>query len=83
MLYCCKPGNILGCRRRIAVWKIPEEILLLLLAQGRSQLQPFAVFGAVPLGKEVEKLGKKLWERAARAVKTRKARCARVQLGSC
>lgn len=62
MLYCCKTGNILGCRRRIAVWKIPGEILLLLLAQGRSQLQYFAQFGTVPFQEEVEKLGKEILE---------------------
>lgn len=36
MLYCCKTGNILDCRRRIAVWNIPEEILLMFLAQDLS-----------------------------------------------
>lgn len=58
VLYCCRTGNILQCRRRVAAWKIPGEILLLLLAQDESQLQYFAEFGAVTLEEEEEKLRK-------------------------
>lgn len=74
MLYCCKTGNILGCRRSIVVWKIPGGILLLLLKKDLS-CSVLPSLGQYPSRRRWKSCGKKSWERAAGEVKIWKRKC--------